>query len=680
MEPEKPVTPHALFEPADHSRLVQQVFPAGRIIADKYEVLALIGSGGMGNVYRVKQVFLGKEFALKVLSAEFSNESTIRRFQLEAVTTAQLQHPNLVEVHDFGLINEHEPYLVMDLIDGITLSRHLKTRGSLPVAEAIPIIIQACFGLAYAHERRVVHRDIKPGNILLAKPEARSTATDIVKVVDFGIAKLMQHEDGEIQSLTRTGEIFGSPTYMSPEQCKGAPVDHRSDIYSMGCVLFEILTGSPPFIGETALSTMMKRLSEPAPSLKEGSLGQDFSRRLERIVAKMLAVDPNDRQQSVNEVIKELMRLDHDEPTSGKSGSISMPKLKVKAAPNHIPLMIGIAVIACCVTEAFDQWRYSTTPVSQAAKVAPKLREDLDLDNIPRPAQLQHPTAELLKDAQGRYFRRFKFGKECIGTIKVGERKWDAIGDVDIAGTTRAELTITNKDAQIDTKLLADLDPDSICSIEISKNQLLGSGASSELYRFRNLEEVDLSRTMVTNIDCIVGLPKLKILCISETGVTAKDILKVERLNELTRFQFGPIDNPSAVLKHIEHSTALEDLDVRAISNADCDLISHIPNLRKLALREGQQVTEAAVRKILKAEPNLQYIQLFDCDITGNILPVLKACKKLEGVRITSNGWTQEQMDEANRTPNIRFWFETPGSIKAQKRSEETRQILNVVK
>src|SRR5262249_45675712 len=159
------------------------------------------------------------------------------------------------------LLEDDQPYLVMDFVNGITLSEKLKRDGPMSARTATRVFAQVCFGLSYAHDQGIVHRDIKPSNIMLVDG-ATLGAEGSVKIVDFGLAKLTASDDGEIQALTRTGEIFGSPLYMSPEQCTSGVVDHRSDIYSLGCVLFEALTGAPPHMGQTALTTMMKHQSD----------------------------------------------------------------------------------------------------------------------------------------------------------------------------------------------------------------------------------------------------------------------------------------------------------------------------------------------------------------------------------------------------------------------------------
>jgi serine/threonine protein kinase len=216
-----------------------------------------------------------------------------------------------VQVHDFGLLDDGKPYLVLDYVKGCTLAEYLKQHGPMTLEAVADVFAKVCFGLAYAHDQGVIHRDIKPSNIMLVDG-ASDGAEGSVKILDFGIAKLTSREDGEIQALTRTGEIFGSPLYMSPEQCSGGYIDHRSDIYSLGCVLFEALTGTPPHLGQTALATMMLHQSQQAPTLKEASLGKEFPDALERIVAKMLHKSPAERYRSVGLVPQDLARVGGD--------------------------------------------------------------------------------------------------------------------------------------------------------------------------------------------------------------------------------------------------------------------------------------------------------------------------------------------------------------------------------
>ncbi len=322
-------------------------FEPGHMLGGRYQVISCLGRGGMGIVYKVKQFFLDKELALKTISKQCLTETSIRRFQQEAITAFAIDHPNVIMVNDFGLLDDDTPFLVMELLDGETLGDRLKVCTRLSIDDAIGIFIQVCFGMSYAHTKGIVHRDIKPNNIMLLHNAPIGTEGS-VKVVDFGIAKYSAREGGEVQALTRTGEVFGSPLYMSPEQCQGGTIDHRSDIYSLGCVMFEALTGTLPFIGENALLTMLKHQQDSIPTLREVS-GIAFPKTLEAIVAKMLAKQPGERYQSLGEVAMELNAI--------QSGGVVKASVRQElnkkkeeetvsiTKSNFIALLFGVAVL-----------------------------------------------------------------------------------------------------------------------------------------------------------------------------------------------------------------------------------------------------------------------------------------------------------------------------------------------
>ncbi|HEY9788706.1 MAG TPA: serine/threonine-protein kinase, partial [Candidatus Obscuribacterales bacterium] len=281
---------------------LQEVFQPGATVLDKYRVIELIASGGVGSVYRVQHLPIGSDFALKCLNRCQPDEALWRRFQNETRAAQKLDHQHFTKVHEFGLLPSGRPYFVMDLVRGITLSDEIKKLGVLPISRAVKIFIQVGFAISYAHDNGIIHRDIKPSNIMLIDVADHST-NDFVRVVDLGIAKLTGQDEFNQQTLTKTGEIFGSPLYMSPEQCKGLGVDHRSDLYSLGCVMYEALTGAPPLIGDTALATMMKHQSEKPLTLQEASLGRKFPPLLEMIVEKLLEKDREKRYQTAKALV-----------------------------------------------------------------------------------------------------------------------------------------------------------------------------------------------------------------------------------------------------------------------------------------------------------------------------------------------------------------------------------------
>ena len=276
----------------------------GQTIAGKYEILEKLGAGGMSTVFKVRHLHLNKILALKLLH-KANDQSSVQRFSQEAKASSLLEHPNIVRVHDFGVTGDGLPFMTMDCLQGPSLSELLRKEGSLSVESITKIFGQICLALAHAHAQGVVHRDIKPSNIMIV---GDSIDTEQAIVVDFGIAKIIS--DGN-ENLTQTGDIFGTPTYMSPEQCQGQRIDARSDIYSLGCVLYEAATGKPPFQADSVYHLIHKQITEaPAPfpdSLRKTQTG----RQLEALVLKSMAKSPTDRHRYILELSSELKAIEY---------------------------------------------------------------------------------------------------------------------------------------------------------------------------------------------------------------------------------------------------------------------------------------------------------------------------------------------------------------------------------
>ena len=258
------------------------------VIDGRYRVTGRIGSGGMADVYQADDTHLGREVAIKVLHRRFSqDEEFVERFRREASAAAGLQHPNVVGVFDRGS-HDDTWYIAMERLRGPTLKQIVTEQAPLDQSRAIDLTIQVLTAAGFAHKRGVVHRDFKPHNVIVGDGDA-------VKVTDFGIARAGASE------MTETGSIMGTAQYLSPEQAQGQRVDARSDLYSIGIMLFELLTGRVPFNGETAVSIALKHVSEPAPSV--ASLRRDVHPALEAIVARALVKDPAGRFQSAEEFV-----------------------------------------------------------------------------------------------------------------------------------------------------------------------------------------------------------------------------------------------------------------------------------------------------------------------------------------------------------------------------------------
>ena len=266
----------------------------GEYLQNRYEILTLIGSGGMSEVYRAHCHKLNREVAIKVLKKEFcSDEEFVRKFKMEAQAAGALNHPNIVNIYDV-VDEEALHYIVMELVDGITLKEYIRKKGRLDIREAIDLAVQVAKGIGAAHQRQIVHRDVKPQNMILSKDEKK------VKVADFGIARA-------VTSQTVSSQAVGSVHYISPEQAKGEFTDERSDIYSLGITLYEMVTGKLPFTGDTAVSIALAHIeSEITPP---GAYNPAIPAGLERIILKCTEKEPEDRYQNVSELIADLRAL-----------------------------------------------------------------------------------------------------------------------------------------------------------------------------------------------------------------------------------------------------------------------------------------------------------------------------------------------------------------------------------
>jgi serine/threonine-protein kinase len=266
---------------------------AGKEIAGRYRILTKLGEGGMGAVYRGEQISLRRAVAVKLLRPELSaNQMLLRRFSAEAEAVAKLSHPNTVNVYDFGQDTDGSLFIAMEFIEGRSLRSVVAKEGPLPPARALHIAGQVAASLVDAHAHNIVHRDFKPDNVML---QDRGRQRDIARVLDFGIAKLRDDTRGTQQAMTQAGDMLGTPQYMAPEQIKGEAIDGRTDVYALGCMLYEMLTGRMPFDASTIMAMLSKHLMETpvAPSQRRPDLG--LSPALDQLVLAAMEKDPGRR-------------------------------------------------------------------------------------------------------------------------------------------------------------------------------------------------------------------------------------------------------------------------------------------------------------------------------------------------------------------------------------------------
>ncbi|HEX2676422.1 MAG TPA: serine/threonine-protein kinase, partial [Polyangiales bacterium] len=296
----------------------------------RYRILRAIGEGGMGVVYEAEHVLIEKRVAIKVLRESFTRRpDVVERFRQEAKSASRIGHPNIVDVSDFGETPNRASYIVMEMLKGEDLADILTRECALAPTRAVTIVYQVAKALAAAHKKNIIHRDLKPENIYLIEREGQP---DFVKVVDFGVAKMSDIETLGGRKLTRTGMIFGTPEYMSPEHAGGKSLDHRVDIYAVGVILYELLTGRVPFEGDNFMEVLSKHGHDPVPELRSVNPGTRVSPELARAVARALEKDPERRYQSMEEMIEDLRALP-ELPRTSSADSHVPPTWAMSAPP-----------------------------------------------------------------------------------------------------------------------------------------------------------------------------------------------------------------------------------------------------------------------------------------------------------------------------------------------------------
>ena len=356
----------------------------GLVLDSKYELLERLGAGGMGAVYRARRLHIGDEVAVKLLSHDITRErQAIERFRREARAAALIRHPNVVSIHDFNdessVGDRDEAYIVMELVKGESLRHLLEREGRLAPERAVKLMLEICAGVGVAHRQGLLHRDLKPDNVIISPP-THEGEEETAKVVDFGLAKVRD----EVSPLTQTGALMGTLYYMSPEQCRGDELDQRTDVYSLGAMLYEMLSGRPPFQANNFTGLITKHLHDPPPTL-DYSLG--IPPALSSICFRALAKQRDDRPADALVLAKELqsaLATKGTQTMSGPNVAVSPPPQIRSNTTKWIFGGLGVAILAVLLVVAgiaikfgIDMFRRPTTaPPDANSPAATKSQAD----------------------------------------------------------------------------------------------------------------------------------------------------------------------------------------------------------------------------------------------------------------------------------------------------------------
>ncbi|MBX9950540.1 MAG: protein kinase [Candidatus Obscuribacterales bacterium] len=628
----------------------------GDTILGKFKIVELLGVGGMGSVYRVDHLYLGRQFALKCLNRQHANDVSWRRFQNEAKAASKLDHPNLIKVHEFDLMPDGRPFILMDLVQGKTLSELTKSSGSLSVQHAIDIIIQVAFAIQYAHDQGIVHRDLKPTNIMVIPPSVEGEK-ETIKLVDFGIAKLTGIDEFNQQTLTKTGEIFGSPLYMSPEQCTGTLVDHRSDLYSIGCVFYELLTGAPPFIGENALSTMMKHQGEMALSLKEASLGKSFPQPLDQIVSKLLEKDPNLRYQSGNALVVDLLPLIKDDEMTvnrlaqlgsslqltvkqGQTTQLRVRDSKSKTTKRRfadIVISIVIGFVAGFATCYFCLQKSVQEEIKSSKLVPGETRYNIVPGSFYRKYG-KNAFFDFPKNLPTLGFLCFNSKMQSYARASV------RIPDNALIGFEADPFTLEHPE------LLDGFRDNDLSLIDFGNNDKGGSLALAKLARFKNLKALNLAKTAITGSDLKYLQPLESLVCLVvgfNLHLKAKDLLGLKILKNLRVLDIADMTDAHEIMGELAALQNLRQLILAncKLKNDDLRVISKSKSIQILSLSGNVQLTDEGV-KHLENMHQLQWLVLTGTSVTKKSLETLLSLRNLRRLELIATHCSDKESAE----------------------------------
>ena len=390
------------------------------IIDGRFEVVSVLGEGGMGIVYSVRHAEMERTVALKMLRASLAHEpDKIARFRNEAKALSSLNHRNIIQVHSIGVTASGQPYIVMEELNGESLADIIKKRGPLSYQEALPLFIDVCNGVNYAHQYGIIHRDIKPSNLIVIDDNGKP----LVKIVDFGIAKIL----GSDQALTQPGTLLGSVHYLSPELIEGKPADRISDNYALGCTLYELLSGQPPFAGDNIYETVQLQQQSAPPAVNAVFPGAHIPDTLEQVLHRAMARDPGQRYQTAEQLTSDLSSMIAGHGSVEQKSLFSGRSVLLKKV-NTGKMHLGLAATCLIAMAVLNFGAHSKLPppvdaVSSGRELQMRAMRDVSEQKNAEAGQLVDQAMLILKDhpreqAEALFLRGAIYNRQSDHTVK----------------------------------------------------------------------------------------------------------------------------------------------------------------------------------------------------------------------------------------------------------------------
>lgn len=598
----------------------------------------MLGEGGMGTVLKYRNPAISKFVAIKLLKTNLFSDDSYTRFIREGRAAARLRHRNLLTVHDLGILEGNQPYMVMDYFEGKTFADLLKEGIPLSETQLLDTFIQCCDAMSYAHANGILHRDLKPSNIMVS--DVGSTKPQAI-IFDFGVSKLL---DDDTFAVTRAGDVFGSPLYMSPEQCDGKTLNVQSDIYSLGCTFYEILTGAPPFSADSLFELMSKHKHEKPLSLKEASLGRTFPQSLEVTVKKMLEKVPADRPESMAAVKEMLLNTAPGDGTlravSGSSPSSSKKQLQQSHAKGFgarhvIGVVLGIGLLLYFALSYLSHPTGTILPGHDSALSDKHNRTD----HPDAPGQVVNATKTAADNnisiaASGQPDKTDTANGAARATAKRLRGEALAILNVESAGRHNPivdlnGLAITDQDMEallanhrmivlkVDHTDIGDAGLRTICKIKTlqavhADHTKITNAGIPELTKLPHLKNLHISETSLDD-GCTAALAKmtgLEDLTLRDTRVSDKGVANLVRLKNLRMLQLNRTDITDNGVKLIaENLPGLEALHLRGnegISDKSLQYVEKLKHLRLFTLSGCQNVTANGYQSFFQRHPDIK--------------------------------------------------------------------------